>query len=303
MRSESDDWDITTGVGSTALFVAAARTLAAQDDEPLAVDPLAEVFLRAAGGEWALLADPDPGLTRDHILRSQDFGVSFRDHIAGRTKYFDDYLRDARAAGVAQVVILAAGLDSRAYRLACLEGAVIYELDRPQVLDFKRETLAAAGIKPLADRREVAVDLRDEWRDALRANGFDPEAATAWLVEGLLIYITPDAQDQLFSAVDSVSAPGSRAAIEQMTPLPQESYEEMTEPDPDGDPAESDWARLIYNDPRSDAAQWFSEHGWDAERTELADYLRAAGRTPAPAEAGVRGHAATLINLVTVIRR
>ncbi|WP_067668695.1 SAM-dependent methyltransferase [Nocardia miyunensis] len=291
MRSDSDDWDVTTGVGSTALFVAAARTLAGQDDEPLAVDPLAGLFLRAAGGEWALLADPDPELTRDHILRSPDFGTSFRAHIAGRTRYFDDYLRTAREAGVAQVVILAAGLDARAYRLACLEGAVVYELDRPQVLDFKRGTLADAGIKPLADRREVAVDLRDEWLDALRGNGFDPSAPTAWLVEGLLIYITPDAQDQLFSTLDSASAAGSRAAIEQMTPLPRESYTELTESEQAGDEAGSDWARLIYNEPRSDAAQWFSERGWDAERTELADCLRAAGR-PLPVVEPGRGTSA-----------
>lgn len=303
MRSDSDDWDITTSVGSTALFVAAARTLAAQDDEPLAVDPLAELFLRAAGGEWALLADLDPELTRDHILRSPDFGTSFRAHIAGRTRYFDEYLLSAREAGIAQVVILAAGLDARAYRLPCLAGAVVYELDRSHVLDFKRETLAEAGVEPLADRREVAVDLREEWLDALRDNGFDPAAPTAWLVEGLLIYITPEAQDQLFTTLDAASAAGSRAAIEQMTPLPREEYTEMVESEQADDEAKSDWARLIYNDPRSDAAQWFSERGWDAERTGLADYLRAAGRPLPVVEAGTGNVGATLINLVTVIRR
>lgn len=303
MRSDSDDWDITTSVGSTALFVAAARTLAGREEEPLAVDPLAELFLRAAGGEWALLADPDPGLSRDHILRSQDFGTTFRAHIAGRTRYFDDRLRDAREAGVAQVAILAAGLDARAYRLPYLAGAVVYELDRPQVLEFKHKTLAEAGIQPVADRREVAVDLREEWLEALRDNGFDPAAPTAWLVEGLLIYITPEAQDQLFATLDSASAAGSRAVIEQMTPLPQEQYAEMLESEQADDEAERDWARLIYNDPRSDAAQWFSERGWDAERTGLEDYLRAAGRSLPPAETG-RGHAgAALVNLVTAIRR
>ncbi|WP_067887366.1 SAM-dependent methyltransferase [Nocardia vaccinii] len=303
MRSDSDDWDITTSVGSTALFVAAARTLAGRDDDPLAVDPLAEVFLRAAGGEWAQLADPDPELTRDHILRSEDFGTAFRAHIAGRTRYFDDYLRDAREAGVAQVVILAAGLDARAYRLPYLAGAVVFELDRPQVLEFKHKTLAEAGIQPVAERREVAVDLREEWLDALRDNGFDPAAPTAWLVEGLLIYITPEAQDQLFATLDSASAVGSRAAIEQMTPLPREEYTEMVESEQADDEAKSDWARLIYNDPRSDAAQWFSERGWDAERTGLADWLRAAGRPLPVVEAGAGHVGATLVNLVTAIRR
>ncbi|MQY18914.1 SAM-dependent methyltransferase [Nocardia macrotermitis] len=303
MRSDMDDWDITTSVGSTALFVAAARTLAGREDDPLVVDPLAELFLRAAGGEWALLADPDPELTRDHILRSADFGTSFRAHIAGRTRYLDDYLKAAREAGIGQVVILAAGLDARAYRLDCLEGAVVYELDRPQVLDFKRETLAAAGVEPLADRREVAVDLREEWLNALRDKGFDPSMPTAWLVEGLLIYITPEAQDQLFGTLDSASAAGSRAAIEQMTPLPRETYTELAAADQDGDEAKSDWARLIYNEPRSDAAQWFSERGWDAERTGLAEYLRAAGRTLPATEEGTGHVGAPLVNLVTVVRR
>lgn len=297
MRSDTDNWDITTGVGSTALFVAAARALAAREREPLALDPLAEVFLRAAGEEWAQLIDDDPELTRDHPLRSTDFGLPFRDHLAARTRYFDDYLQSACDSGIGQVVILAAGLDSRAYRLPCLEGVAVYELDRPQVLDFKRDTLLAAGRIPIADRREVAVDLRENWLDALRDSGFDATAGTAWLVEGLLIYLTPAAQDELFTTLGSVSASGSRAAIEQMTPLPRDAYEALAAQDTAD--ATSDWARLIYNEPRSDAVQWFSERGWDAERTELVDYLRAAGR-PVPADAS---HTSALINLVTVTRR
>jgi len=307
MRSDTDNWDITTSVGSTALFVAAARALVAREHEPLAVDPLAEVFLRAAGGEWAQLIDDDPELTRDHPLRSANFGLPFRDHLAARTRYFDDYLQAARDSGIRQVVILAAGLDSRAYRLPCLAGAVVYELDRAAVLDFKRDALADARHTPIADRREVAVDLREDWLGALRHSGFDADVATAWLVEGLLIYLTPAAQDQLFSTLESASAPGSRAAFEQMTPLSQQSYEalvsEATEAT-DGTASESavtnnDWARMIYNDPRSDAAQWFSERGWDADRVELIDYLHAAGRS-VPAD---NAHTSDLINLVTVTHR
>lgn len=306
MRSDTDNWDITTSVGSTALFVAAARALAGRQRDPLAVDPLADVFLRAAGGEWAQLIDGDPGLSRDHPLRSREFGLSFQNHLAARTRYFDDYVRGACESGIRQVVILAAGLDTRAYRLACLEGVAVYELDRAQVLEFKRDTLAAAGITPIADRREVAVDLRETWLDALRHSGFDSGLATAWLVEGLLIYLTPEAQDRLFATIESAGAAGSFVAVEQMTPLPQETYQELIASGPasdDGVPeASSDWARMIYNDPRSDAAQWFAERGWQAERTELVDYLRAHGRAVPESGANV-GHSVNLINLVTVVRR
>lgn len=297
MRNDTDDWDITTSVGSTALFVAATRALVAREPDPLAVDPLAEVFLRAVGGEWADLVDGDPELTRDHPLRSADFGVAFRNHLAARTRYFDEYLCAARDGGIEQVVILAAGLDSRAYRLSCLEGAVVYELDRPAVLDFKRETLADAEHGPIAERREVGVDLRENWLTALRHSGFDADAPTAWLVEGLTIYLTPAEQDRLFSTIESASAPGSRVSIEQMTPLPQESYDALLTED-GSDDTYNEWATMIYNDPRSDAAQWFSERGWTAERTELVDYLRAAGRSVP--EAGT--HVSALINLVTVTR-
>ncbi|WP_216893585.1 SAM-dependent methyltransferase [Nocardia alni] len=304
MRSDTDNWDITTSVGSTALFVAAARALAGRQQDPLAVDRLADGFLRAAGGEWAQLID-EPDRVRDHPLLSPDFGLPFQDHIAARTRYFDAYMRDAREHGIRQVVILAAGLDTRAYRLSCLEGATVYELDRAPVLEFKRDTLGAAGITPLADRHEVAVDLREEWLEALRDSGFDASLATAWLLEGLLIYVTPEAQDRLFATIASAGVRHSRVAVEQMMPLPREVYQELTTPEEvDGEVAETqgDWARMIYNDPRSDAAQWFSDNGWYAERVELLDYLRAQGRAAPDPVVVSGGHVPGLINLVTAVR-
>lgn len=138
MRSDDDSWDITTSVGSTALFVAAARALEAQRPEPLAVDEYAELFCRAVGGPWAELLD---GAAPEHPLRTADFGAHFVTYQGARTRFFDDYFRRAAAAGLRQVVVLAAGLDSRAYRLDWPPGTIVYELDRPQVLDFKARTL------------------------------------------------------------------------------------------------------------------------------------------------------------------
>ena len=197
MRSDNDSWDITTSVGSTALFVAAARALAARRPDPLAVDSYADVFCRAAGGPWADLLD---GSVPGHPLLSEDFGTHFVTFQAARTRYFDAYFRAASNAGVRQIVLLAAGLDSRAYRLNWGAGTTVFELDRHQVLDFKSETLEGHGALPNADRREVPVDLREDWPAALRANGFDAEAPSAWIAEGLLIYLPAAAQEQLFSA-------------------------------------------------------------------------------------------------------
>ncbi len=296
MRSEGDSWDITTTVGSTALFVAAARVLAARDPDPLAIDPFAEVFVRAAGPDWAGVLDGEqPG----HPLTGDEFGRAFRDYQAGRTRYFDNYAADAVAAGVRQVVILAAGLDSRAYRLAWPDGAVVYELDRPQVLEFKRETLAANGDKPRAERREVAADLREDWPMALRRRGFDPALPTAWLIEGLLMYLPSTAQNQLFEALVALSAPGSRVGIEQMDELSLRAAGDFAGTPQNYTGAMEKWVSLIYNEPRDEVAAWLNARGWRAERVYLADYIRANGRTPSDDPQG--GLQQRLVSLVTGI--
>ena len=125
-----------------------------------------------------------------------------------RTKYFDEYFVEATDNGVRQVVILASGLDSRAYRLPWPDGTVVYEIDQPQVIEFKTTTLAGIGAQPTATRRTVAIDLRADWPTALQAAGLDTTAPTAWLAEGLLIYLPPDAQDRLFDNITALSAPG-----------------------------------------------------------------------------------------------
>ncbi len=115
------------------------------------------------------------------------------------------------AAGVRQAVILAAGLDARAYRLPWPDGTTVYELDQPEVIEFKSKTLADLGAQPAADRRAVAIDLRNDWPKALLDNGFDPAQPTAWIAEGLLIYLPPDAQDLLFDRINELSPPGQQS--------------------------------------------------------------------------------------------
>jgi methyltransferase (TIGR00027 family) len=293
MRTDNDTWDITTSVGSTALFVAAARALEAQKPNPVAVDPFAEVFCRAVGGQWADLLD---GKAPEHDLRTE-FGEHFVNFQGVRTRYFDAYFCRAAAAGVRQVVLLAAGLDSRAYRLDWPAQTVVYELDQPQVLEFKRGVLA--GRTPTAPRREIAVDLRNDWPQALRDGGFDASAPSAWIAEGLLIYLPANAQRQLFTGIDALAARGSHAAVEDAVPMDAAAFEAKREEERAA--GEDTFFNLVYNEQHEPATQWFGARGWRAEATLLSDYLR-AHRRPVPSPDSDAGSMTGTISLVSAVK-
>jgi methyltransferase (TIGR00027 family) len=297
VRTNDDNWDITTSVGLTALFVATARALEAQKPDPLAVDPFAGIFCRAVGGPAADVLD---GQNPDHQLKTPDFGEHFVNYQGARTRYFDNYFLQAAEAGVRQVVILAAGLDSRAYRLAWPDGTTIFELDRPQVLDFKREVLAEQGATPNAERREIAIDLREDWPQALRDSGFDASKPSAWIAEGLLIYLPAAAQQQLFTGIDALASSGSHVAVEDGAPMPAEAFTAAVEAERAAQ-AEGDerlFFQLVYNERHAPAEEWFSEHGWKAVATPLADYLNEVGR-PVP---GPETEAGPMIARNTLVR-
>lgn len=274
MRSDDDSWDITTSVGSTALFVAAARALEAQKPEPLAIDPFAEVFCRAVGGPWAAVLDG----AGDHPLHTEDFGAHFVTYQGARTRFFDDYFRRAAEAGVRQIVLLAAGLDSRAYRLDWPAGTTVFELDQPRVLEFKRQVLADRGAA--STRREVAVDLREDWPQALRDSGFRDAEPSAWIAEGLLIYLPAVAQQQLFTGIDALSCPGSRLALEEGRPMDREAFKAKVAEAAEAQDMRGQWWQLVYNEQVAPAVQWFAGHDWTAKATALADYLRSVDRRP-----------------------
>jgi len=205
LRREGDSWDLASGVGATATAVAASRALATRAG--LIDDVWAEPLVRAVGSEHFL-----------NILDGEPDGESqverMADGMAVRTKYFDAFLAEATAAGIRQVVILASGLDARAYRSAWPAGTVVYEIDQAGVIDFKVATLRALAAAPTTEVRNVAVDLRDDWPAALRANGFDTQRPTGWIAEGLLMYLPAEAQDRLFDHITALSPPGSRLATE-----------------------------------------------------------------------------------------
>ena len=299
-REDGDTWDITTSVGSTALFVAAARALEAQKPEPLVLDPYAEIFCRAVGGEWSDLLDGQASGSHGRQLLGGDFGRHFVSFQAARTKYFDAYFAKAVAAGVRQIVVIAAGLDSRAYRLPWADGTVIFEIDQPKVLDFKRGVMAELGDSARADRREVAVDLRDDWPQALVDSGFDRSAPTAWIAEGLLIYLPETAQEQLFAGIDALSSPGSWLAVEEGRPMPRQVLEAKRQQETeDGDAGM--FFTLIYNEQIAPADEWFGARGWSASPTRLPDYLSSVGR-PIPADDPEAGPMAEANSLVTAVK-
>jgi methyltransferase (TIGR00027 family) len=297
VRTDNDTWDITTSVGSTALFVAAARALEAQKPDPAAVDPYAEVFCRAVGGQWADLLD---GNAPEHPLRTE-FGEHFVNFQGVRTRYFDTYFRAAAADGVRQVVLLAAGLDSRGYRLDWPDETVVFELDQPQVLNFKREVLDKHGAVPTAQRREIAIDLRDDWPQALSDAGFNPAKPSAWIAEGLLIYLPATAQHQLFTGIDALAVAGSHVAIEDGEPMPDEEFEAARDEER-ASGQEGTFFTLVYNEQHEPAAQWFGNRGWRADATTLPEYLRSVGR-PVPAPESEAGSMTSSISLVSATKR
>ncbi|MUM34600.1 class I SAM-dependent methyltransferase, partial [Mycolicibacterium sp. CBMA 361] len=193
-RTDTDTWDLASSVGATATMVAAARALASKEAEPLIQDPYADPLVRAVGVEFFIK------LLDGQIDLSGDVGTAttmMTTLMAVRTKFFDDFFMAAvggdsaevaTSSEIRQAVILASGLDSRAYRLDWPAGTVVYEIDQPDVIAAKTGTMAQIGAAPTSDRRAVAIDLREDWPAALQAAGFDPSAPTAWIAEGLLIY-------------------------------------------------------------------------------------------------------------------
>lgn len=293
LRSHDDTWDISTSVGTTAVMVAAARAAETKRDDALITDPYADMLVDGAGtGTWATMLDDE--IVDKAAAIDPEIAAIFqhmRNYQAVRTHFFDDHFTRATEAGIRQIVILASGLDSRAYRLAWPDGTTIFEIDQPKVLEYKAATLAANDVKPAATLHQVPVDLRNDWPTALRENGFDPGQPTAWLAEGLLMYLPADAQDRLFSLITELSAPGSRVAAEAVGVRSDDRRAQMQErfekiADQLGIEREIDVQELMYNDPdRANVAEWLNAHGWRATAVTSQDEMRRLGRFVALADA------------------
>jgi methyltransferase (TIGR00027 family) len=259
-RTDNDTWDLASSVGATATAVAASRAMASQNPDALLNDPWADPLVRAVGIDtFVKLIDGETGQTDDPLLNRR----AMNEQIAVRTRFFDDFFVLAAESGIRQAVILASGLDTRAYRLPWPADTKIFEIDQPEVIAFKTRTLADLGAEPAAERTTVAIDLREDWPAALVEAGFDPKLPTAWSAEGLLVYLPPDAQDRLFDNIARLSAPGSRIATEHMDlrDVPADWADRLTERSRRIG-SNINLAELFYSGDRNPAADYLKDHGW-----------------------------------------
>jgi methyltransferase (TIGR00027 family) len=285
-RTEGDTWDLANSVGATATGVAAARALASRGPNPLIDDPFAEPLVKAVGTEvfTKMLSGEVNFEQADPSFNPRQMA----ERIAVRTRYFDNFFTAATDSGIRQAVILASGLDARGYRLPWRSGTTVYEIDQPQVIEFKTTTLADLGARPTADLRAVGIDLRNDWPAALRAKGFDIAQPTAWIAEGLLIYLPPDAQDQMFDNIASLSVSGSRLATE-FVPDTDVFTDERAQ-------ARSErWRRLglnvdmrelVYHGKRSHVIRYLEAGGWHVTADAVPDLYTANGFTLPDDEGG-----------------
>ena len=200
--------------------------------------------------------------------RRRRLAVAFS--IVIRTKFLDDLLQQASAAGVRQVVLLGAGMDSRAFRINWPEGTRLFEVDTATPLDFKASVLRQEQASPRCERITVAVDLREGWPAALVAAGHDPSKPTVWIAEGLLIYLPDDAVELLLARISAQSAAGSRMGLT----LGSRGVIERFGADAVPGSAASMWVSEMPDDP----VGWLAGHGWDAESHTLRECAAAYGR-------------------------
>jgi len=275
-RTDTDSWDLASSVGATATMVAAARALASREPDSLIDDPYAADLVRAVGVDFfTRLVDGEIPLST-----LEGDGPRFMANvIAVRTRFFDDFFVHAGGAGIRQAVILAAGLDSRPYRLPWAAGTTVFEVDQPKVIEFKTTTMDAIGATPTADRRTVSIDLREDWPAALRRSGFDDSQPTAWSAEGLLVYLPPEAQDRLFDNITALSAPGGQLATEYHPDAGASIGERAAA-------MRAEWqqhgfdvnlADLFYRGERSHVVDYLTGHGWHVAARPRPDMFREYG--------------------------
>ena len=272
-RTDNDTWDLATSVGATATMVAAGRARATRDAliddrfaEPLVRAVGVDFFTRWAGGELDSADVDTPGAP---------WGMQrMTDLLAARTRYIDAFFAQATDAGIRQVVILASGLDARAYRLPWAAGTTVFEIDQSQVIEFKNATIAELGATPAAQVRAVPIDLRHDWPSALRQAGFDTGRPAAWAAEGLLGFLPADAQDRLLDNITALSADGSQLVAEVFlnSDANQQALNAATRKWQENG-LDVELENLGFPGERNDVEAYLQDHGWQPVRTALNQLL------------------------------
>lgn len=292
--------DLVRGAGAAATMMAAARAVATADR--LIDDRFAAPLVRAVGADFAArVADGELDLSE----LGDDAGFPrLAELFAARTRFFDRFLVDAAGTGITQAVILGSGLDTRAYRLWWPAGITVYEIDRPGMVEFKTAAMRALDAVPHVSRRAVGIDLRRDWPAALRRVGFDTDAPTAWVAEGLLIgTLPPDTQDRLLDSVTEMSATGSRFAADHPAPASatQAAQAQALSERWRKRGLEVDIAGLTYPGERNDVSRYLAARGWATTDYGITE-LFATTRMPQLSAHDLDGVPAA-IGYLTAIRR
>lgn len=282
-------YQVPTGVGFTAVGVAAVRAQESRREDPLFDDPLAADFVAAAGDALTVAAENSSSDSSDG-RHDDELWSRFFAYLPIRTRFFDDYFRAACAQGCRQVVILAAGLDTRAFRLAWPAGARLFELDTAEVLAFKDQVLAGRSAVPACQRVTISADLRQDWTAAVLRAGFDPGEPTAWLAEGLLLYLNQDECDHLLEGIGQLSAPNSQLAIEYVNHDTRQGMLDALSDSPGNAVLKSLWQSGGQDNPTS----WLSRHGWQAHSYDATERAQSYGR-PLSGFTGTAGEGGLII--------
>ena len=259
-------------------MVAAARAIETHRHDTLAQDIYAEHFVRAAraSADWPVRPREVPDGEANPLWGrlGRYFGL--------RTRVLDDHLLQSVRAGARQVVLLGAGLDTRAYRLDWPPGCRVHEIDRADVLAFKHEVLDDLGATPKAERVPIDVDLRADWAPALAGAGFDPAAPSAWLAEGVLLYLPSAAERNLVGTVDRLSAPGSTLAYEVKIGLEHQQVRDNPVYTATKRQIGVDLLALFDPEPRPDSAADLADRGWTTSVHTPFHFTHHHGRGPLP---------------------
>jgi methyltransferase (TIGR00027 family) len=271
--------DVPEGVGATALGAAMMRARESARAGGLFVDPYAAAFVAAAPP----IFEDGPDAEDDPAIAGLE--AAFAEVVAVRTRFFDDFVTRAVTSGCRQVVIVGAGLDTRAFRLEWPTDVRLFELDRPDVLRFKERVLAENAASPRCERITVAVDLQQSgWSTSATDLGLEPAKPTAWVAEGLIPYLANDAAGRLLDAVGGLSSPGSHLALdhaggEDDVVLRQaRSMESM-----------ADIASMWQGGLSEGASRWLAHHGWRTETVHGETLSIEYGRRVSPATHRLHG--------------
>ncbi|MFC8764773.1 class I SAM-dependent methyltransferase [Streptomyces sp. NPDC057193] len=277
-QQRTDVEGVDGGVGLTALLVAAARAIETHRHDSLAQDTYAEHFVRAAPAcaDWPVRIEQVPAGDDDPLWGR------FARYFGLRTRVLDDFLLRSVRTNARQVVLLGAGLDTRAFRLDWPSGVAVFEIDRAGVLAFKEQVLTDLSAAPKVKRLLVPVDLRADWVGALTTAGFDPTAPSVWLAEGLLFYLPGPAETYLIDTVDRLTTGGSALAFEAKLEKDLLAYRDSAIYTATREQIGIDLLRLFDTAPRPDSAGDLTARGWSTSMHTPFDFTRLHRRGPLP---------------------